>query len=148
MPLTPEQTQELHATVERRRAALRTEIGHDLDKVRSDRLEDLAGASPDAGDESVASLISDLDQADTSRDLSELRGLDVARERIADGSYGTCIECGGDIGFEPGNGSRGPPRADVAQVDAGEQRRDVLRRHRARIGADASGNVDHRFRAR
>jgi RNA polymerase-binding transcription factor DksA len=53
-----------------------------------------------AGDESVASLISDLDQADTSRDLSELRGLDVARERIADGSYGTCIECGGDIGFE------------------------------------------------
>jgi RNA polymerase-binding protein DksA len=100
MPLTPEQTQELHATVERRRAALRTEIGHDLDKVRSDRLEDLAGASPDAGDESVASLISDLDQADTSRDLSELRGLDVARERIADGSYGTCIECGGDIGFE------------------------------------------------
>ena len=100
MPLTPEQTQELHATVERRRAALRTEIDHDLDKVRSDRLEDLAGASPDAGDESVASLISDLDQADTSRDLSELRGLDVARERIADGSYGTCIECGGDIGFE------------------------------------------------
>jgi RNA polymerase-binding protein DksA len=100
MPLTPEQTQELHATVERRRAALRTEIDHDLDKVRSDRLEDLAGASPDAGDESVASLISDLDQADTSRDLSELRGLDAARERIADGSYGTCIECGGDIGFE------------------------------------------------
>ena len=100
MPLTPEQTQELHATVERRRAALRTEIGQGLDRVRSDRLEDLAGASPDPGDESVASLISDLDQADTSRDLSELRGLDAARERIADGSYGTCIECGGDIGFE------------------------------------------------
>ena len=100
MPLTPEQTQELHATVERRRAALRAEIGQDLDKIRSDRLEDLAGASPDAGDESVASLISDLDQADTSRDLSELRSLDAARERIVDGSYGTCSECGGDIGFE------------------------------------------------
>jgi RNA polymerase-binding protein DksA len=100
MPLSPEQTQELHAAVERRRAALRAEIGQDLDRIRSDRLEDLAGASPDAGDESVASLISDLDQADTSRDLSELRGLDAAHERIADGSYGTCIECGGDIGFE------------------------------------------------
>lgn len=100
MPLSPEQTQELHATVERRRTELRAEIGQDLDRVRSDRLEDLAGASPDAGDESVASLISDLNQADTSRDLSELRALDAAHERIADGSYGTCIECGGDIGLE------------------------------------------------
>ena len=100
MPLSPEQTQKLHATVERRRAALRAEIGQDLDRIRSDRLEDLAGASPDAGDESVASLISDLDQADTSRDISELRGLDAAHARIADGSYGTCTECGGDIGFE------------------------------------------------
>jgi RNA polymerase-binding protein DksA len=100
MALSQQQTQELHATVERRRAALRAEIDRDLGRIRADRLEDLAGASPDPGDESVASLISDLDQADTSRDLSELRSLDAARERIADGSYGTCIECGGDIGFD------------------------------------------------
>jgi RNA polymerase-binding protein DksA len=100
MALTQQQTQELHATVERRRAALRAEIDHDLDKVRADRLEDLAGASPDPGDESVASLISDLDQADTSRDLSELRSLDAAHERIADGSYGTCSDCGGEIAFD------------------------------------------------
>lgn len=100
MPLTPQQTQELQATVERRRAALRAEIGQGLDKVRGDRLRDMAGASPDAGDESVASLISDLDQANTSRDLSELRLLDAAYSRIEDGSYGTCIECGQDIGFE------------------------------------------------
>ncbi len=99
MALTAQQTQELQATVEKRRAALRTEIEHDLDKVRGDRLEDMAGASPDPGDESVASLISDLDQADTSRDLSELRSLDAAHGRIVEGSYGTCIECGGDIGF-------------------------------------------------
>jgi DnaK suppressor protein len=98
MALTPEQTQELHTTVERRRAALRAEVDQGLDKVRADRLEDLAGASPDPADESVASLISDLDQADTSRDLSELRSLDAAHERIAGGSYGTCIECGGDSG--------------------------------------------------
>lgn len=100
MALTPQQTQELQAIVERRRAALRTEIDRGLDKVRADRLRDMAGASPDAGDESVASLISDLDQADTSRDLSELRTLDAAHARIAEGSYGTCIECGQDIGFE------------------------------------------------
>jgi RNA polymerase-binding protein DksA len=100
MPLTPEQTQELHAMVERRRAELRNEILRDLDKVRADRLEDLAGASPDPGDESVASLISDLDQADTTRDLSELRALDSAHERILNGTYGICIDCGGEIGYE------------------------------------------------
>jgi RNA polymerase-binding protein DksA len=100
MALTPQQTQELQATVEKRRAALRAEVDQGLDKVRADRLEDLAGASPDPGDESVASLIFDLDQADTSRDLAELRRMDAARSRIEDGSYGTCIDCGQDIGFE------------------------------------------------
>ena len=100
MALTRQQTQELQATVEQRRAALRAEIDQGLDKVRADRLEDLAGASPDPGDESVASLISDLDQADTSRDLAELQRLDSARLRIEEGSYGTCIDCGQDIGFE------------------------------------------------
>jgi DnaK suppressor protein len=100
MALTRQQTQELQATMEQRRAALRAEINQGLHKVRADRLEDLAGASPDPADESVASLISDLDQADTSRDLAELRRLDAARLRIDDGSYGTCIDCGQDIGFE------------------------------------------------
>jgi DnaK suppressor protein len=99
MALTPEQTKELRNTVEQRRAALLEEVSEDLGKLRSDRFEDLAGPAPDPGDESVASLISDLDQAEASRDLSELRMLDHARERIADGSYGTCIDCGQDIGF-------------------------------------------------
>jgi DnaK suppressor protein len=48
----------------------------------------------------VQSLIQDLDQADASRDLSELRTLEAARSRIAEGSYGTCMECAQDIGFE------------------------------------------------
>lgn len=99
MALTAHETQQLQATVERRRAALRAEVDQGLGKMRAHRLEDLAGASPDPGDESVASLICDLDQAGTSRDLSELRSLDAAHGRIADGSYGTCIECGRDIGF-------------------------------------------------
>jgi DnaK suppressor protein len=100
MALTHEQTQELRATVEQRRAALRSEVRRDLGKMRDDRLRDLAGAAPDPADESVASLISDLDQADASRDLSELRTLDAARARIDEGSYGICSNCGQDIGFE------------------------------------------------
>lgn len=99
MALTPEQTQELQRTVEQRRAALLAEVRSDLGKVREDRLADLAGPVGDPGDESVASLISDLDQADATRDILELRMLDAARQRMADGSYGMCSNCGQDIGF-------------------------------------------------
>jgi RNA polymerase-binding transcription factor DksA len=100
MALTPQQTQTLQTAVEQRREELLAELREDVERARSDRFEDLAGAAPDAGDESVATLIADLDHADVGRDLSELRGLEAARTRLADGSYGICPDCGGDIGFE------------------------------------------------
>ena len=100
MALTPQQTQTLHTAIEQRRNALLAELREDAERVQRDRHEDLAGASPDAGDESVATLIADLDQADLGRDLSELRAIEAARTRLSDGSYGICADCGGDIGYE------------------------------------------------
>jgi DnaK suppressor protein len=97
MPLNSEQTRELRTLVDERLAALQTELRDDLRRMREERLEDLTGASPDAGDDSVASLISDLAQADATRDLSELQALDAARQRLADGSYGICTSCGLEI---------------------------------------------------
>lgn len=100
MALTAKQTEELKGMVEERRAALRREFGRDLGRLREDALENVVGAVPDPGDESVQSLIQDLDQAEASRDLSELRMLDAARARIDEGSYGVCSSCGLDIGFD------------------------------------------------
>jgi DnaK suppressor protein len=100
MALTDKQTQELHTTIEQRRAALLAELREDAERVREGRFEDLAGPAPDPGDESVATLIGDLAHAEMGRDLDELRGLEAARSRLADGSYGVCMDCGGDIGFE------------------------------------------------
>ena len=100
MALTPQQTQELQGAIERRRSALLSELHDDIERVRRDRHEDLAGASPDPADESVAALIADLDHADVGRDLDELRGLEAARGRLSDWSYGVCLDCGGEIGFE------------------------------------------------
>ena len=99
MALTPEQTQELRATVEQRRAVLLAEVSDDLSKLREDRTENIVGPVPDPGDESVASLITDLDQADASRDIMELQMLEAARLRMKEGSYGICVDCGQDIGF-------------------------------------------------
>jgi DnaK suppressor protein len=100
MALTEQETRELRGDIERRRGALITELRADAERVRNDRFEDLAGAAPDPGDESVATLIADLAHANMGRDLSELRGLEAARTRLAQGTYGVCAVCGGDIGFE------------------------------------------------
>ena len=100
MALSHRQTQELHTVIEQRRTALLAELREDVERVRKDRFEDLAGAAPDAGDESVATLIADLRHADVGRDLTELRGLEAARARLSDGSYGICADCGGEIGYE------------------------------------------------
>ena len=100
MALTEKQTQELHTAIEQRRTALIAELQEDVERARGDRFEDLAGAAPDSGDESVATLIADLDHAEVGRDLTELRGLEAARSRLTDGSYGVCADCGADIGFE------------------------------------------------
>ena len=100
MALTQHQTQKLHTAIEQRREALLSELRDDVERTRRDRHEDLAGAAPDAGDQSVATLIADLDHADVSRDLNELRELEAARTRLADGRYGICHDCGGEIGYE------------------------------------------------
>jgi RNA polymerase-binding transcription factor len=100
MALTPQQSEELKTIVEQRREVLMRELGQDLDRMRTDGLDQVVGAVPDPGDESVQSMIQGLDQAEASRDLAELRTLDAARSRLDDGSYGTCSNCGQDIGFE------------------------------------------------
>ena len=97
MALTPQQTQLLQTTIEKRRQMLLAELREDWQRVRRDQ-EELFGNVPDPGDASVAALIADLDKADLGRDLSEMRALEAARERLREGTYGVCIDCGRDIG--------------------------------------------------
>jgi DnaK suppressor protein len=100
MALTPQQTQALHSTIEQRRAALLTELREDVERVRRDRPDVLVGSVPDAGDEAMVTLMAELDRAEANRDVTELRALEAARQRLVEGSYGTCADCGGEIGFE------------------------------------------------
>jgi DnaK suppressor protein len=99
MPLTQHQTEELRGLIDQRRSALLAELREDAARVREQPYSEHAGPAPDTGDESVATLIADLEQADVTRDLDEFRSLESARQRLAGGDYGTCVDCGGDIGF-------------------------------------------------
>jgi RNA polymerase-binding transcription factor DksA len=98
--MKPWQFDQLRRTLEQRREALIDELKRDAARARAEQYGELAGPTHDFGDESVATLLADLDQAELSRDLGELREVEAARKRVADGSYGICTDCGGAIPFE------------------------------------------------
>lgn len=100
MALGRSDIEELGALIEARQRALVEELGREVARSREEQYRDLAGATPDTGEEAVAHLVADLDQAEISRDVGELRELEAARRRIADGAYGLCVDCGEDIPLE------------------------------------------------
>lgn len=61
---------------------------------------DLAGLVHDLGDEAAANQLIGIDDALIERHVQELRAIEAARRRLADGSIDCCIECGDDIGYE------------------------------------------------
>jgi RNA polymerase-binding protein DksA len=100
MALTPEQLDELKRLLVKRREALEAETHADAAKSREDVFSETAGPVADSGDEATADLISDVENAELSRDLQELREIDAALARMANGSYGICIDCRGEIDLE------------------------------------------------
>ena len=100
MPLTESQRDELQSLIEKRRDELSAEIRSGFARSRSGSFGAIAGEAPDSGDEALASLVADTENAETNRDMRELRELDAAVRRIGDGSYGSCMDCGDDIPIE------------------------------------------------
>lgn len=90
----------LRRMIEQRRAALARELRADAARAQDENFAALAGEVKDAGDESVADLLADVDQAELSRDLQELRELDAALERFLNGRYSRCTDCGMDIDLD------------------------------------------------
>lgn len=97
MTLKPEQIDELADALRARREALTAETHAEADRARDESYRDLAGAVADTGDDAVADLLSDLEQAELGRDIGELRAIDAALARIERSAYGRCEDCGGDI---------------------------------------------------
>ena len=51
----------------------------------------------DRKEEANERVLAEIGNAEVERDLAELREIALARQRIADGSYGRCADCGVDI---------------------------------------------------
>src|SRR5688500_13296904 len=100
MPMNRREIIQLARAIEERREVLFDEIRRHVARARDQPFAALAGATPDSANEATADLIADVGEAQITRDLAELRRLEAARNRIADGSYGCCVDCEADIPLE------------------------------------------------
>ena len=101
MSLSGSEMTQLAGQLDRRRQALLEEVRDELEHSENQQYIELIGRVPaDVGDESVGDALADLNLAIIDRHVQELRDIDAAKRRVRDGSFGICIDCGGDIGFE------------------------------------------------
>jgi RNA polymerase-binding transcription factor DksA len=97
MALTTQQLKKLDGLLSAREAFLTQDIEREVGN-REEYVQ-MAGEAPDAGDESTASVIADINRAEVSRDVSELKDIAGTRQRMQDATYGLCSDCGADIPF-------------------------------------------------
>lgn len=97
---TPKQLERIKAQLQEREIQLREEIRDELIRSGEEHYIDLATMVADPGDASVADLLSDLNVATVDRQIQEIRSIEETRQRLNDGSFGTCVDCGGDIAFD------------------------------------------------
>lgn len=95
--LTTSECEHLARMLDERKQPLHDEIRSGLARMRAEGYEELLSGTSDAGDESLASVLTDITNAEVVRDAAELQDIHAAEARLAAGTYGTCIECGAAI---------------------------------------------------
>jgi len=91
--LTQQQIHEFKSILEQRYRELREIIRQALMQSDEQSYIELAGQVQDMENSSVADLLVDVALADIDRHVEEIRDIDAALMRIADGSYGVCTDC-------------------------------------------------------
>ena len=74
-------------------ATLRADIARELRKYDDERFGLIATNVADRAELSIADLIGDVYLAEIERDVCELLNVESALKRLADGTYGVCVEC-------------------------------------------------------
>jgi RNA polymerase-binding protein DksA len=120
--LTKDEVNHFASILAARKQRLGEEIRRVLARTSNERYADILAGGDDAGDTSIADLLSDVALAEVARDAAEVRDINAAQARIAAGSYGICIDCGGPIGKK-----RLEAHPTAKRCIADQQRREKLR---------------------
>lgn len=100
MSLTEEQTARLKRALNDRFDTVRADIARELLATDEAPYIALAGRVHDTAEAAVADLLEDVELASIDRHVAEIRAIDAALLRIAEGRYGTCVDCGEPIGID------------------------------------------------
>ncbi len=97
--LTPAQLKDIESLLAEREKVLQEEV-RDAHEARAERPSAIGPQVDDPVAQGEERFRHGIEHAELQRDQQELRDIDTARERIAAGEYGECVDCGNDIGFE------------------------------------------------
>ena len=97
--LTSAERAALEAKLRARQRELRGEVAAQLKTQDDPRLVGLRNRMEDTDDWAVADAMASMDISLVSRDLAVLAEIEGALGRLADGTYGECVDCGTDIPY-------------------------------------------------
>ena len=97
--LTSAERAALEATLRARQRELRGEVAAQLKTQDDPRVVGLRNRMEDTDDWAVADAMASMDISLVSRDLTVLAEVEGALGRLADGTYGECVDCGVDIPY-------------------------------------------------
>ncbi|MDP1708282.1 MAG: TraR/DksA family transcriptional regulator [Gammaproteobacteria bacterium] len=98
--LTNAQLKQLRQLLNSRLTELLEEVRQEMIASGDQHYIDLAAGVMDVGDESVADMLTDMNAALFDRHIQEIRDVEAAQLRMADLSYGACIDCGATTGYD------------------------------------------------
>ena len=76
------------------------EVRDELENTGDQHRIDLLNSEPgDSGDESMADALADINVATVDHHIRDMRDIEAAFQRVKEGTFGVCIDCGDDIAF-------------------------------------------------
>ena len=98
--LTSSQLNQLVTKLNADYQALRREVREELENSGNQHRIELLNQEPgDSGDESLANALADFNLTILDRHIDGIRDIEAALQRIKNGEYGVCIDCGEDVAF-------------------------------------------------
>ena len=95
--LDDKEIQAIEQDMRQRRKTLLDDVREKMKAARDPTSSDQIDELIEEGDAAMADLLSHTDLAESQRDANELQAIEAALARIADGSYGICVQCGNEI---------------------------------------------------
>ena len=95
-----EDLKDLRALMQEQLKVLRLQLTSELRNEMTEHYRDISGEVTDSGDEAIGAELAGLENAVIGRNVTEVRDLEAALERMNQGSYGFCVDCRREIDLE------------------------------------------------